>query len=316
MWAKEGAVKKLVVLFLLVLLLAGVLVVAIVGLGKKPEKTGSLRLYYLNDEETRVLNVPYEPAAKDRDALAEELVGRLTQRTEDIDYAPPLGEKIGVLSWHIQGEQLYLDLDPAYKELSTVREVLVRAAIVRILTQIPGVNYVSITLAGEPLLDALELPVGAMSTDSFIENAGNEINTYERITLHLYFTDASGKKLISTNRSIVYNSNISLERLVAEQLIQGPALKDQSPVVSSTTKVLNVAIRDQICYLNLDSGFLIQQGNVQPEIKLYAFVNSLTELPQVNRVQISVNGDTSPVLGETLSLDVIYERNRELLGEE
>ena len=111
-----------------------------------------------------------------------------------------------------------------------------------------------------------------------------------------------------------YNSNISLERLAAEQLILGPTLQGYSPVVSDQTRVLNVTVKDNICYLNLDEGFLLQLGNVRPEVKLYAFVNTLTELNAVNRVQILINGEGAPLPGEGLSLDNVYERNLDIVA--
>ena len=63
--------------------------------------------------------------------------------------------------------------------------MLTRAAIVRTLTQIPGIDYVSFTVQGELLTDSSGIAVGTMSSDLFIDNAGNEINAYENVNLHL-----------------------------------------------------------------------------------------------------------------------------------
>ena len=42
---------------------------------------------------------------------------------------------------------------------------------------------------------------------------------------------------------------------------------------------------------------------------IYSIVNSLAELPNVNKVQLSVNGDTSITHRESFSLGTVYERN-------
>ena len=63
-----------------------------------------------------------------------------------------------------------------YKKLSPSSEVLVRAAIVRTMTQLEGISYVSVTVGGESLTDSLGNVVGPMTADLFIDNAGNEIN--------------------------------------------------------------------------------------------------------------------------------------------
>ena len=42
---------------------------------------------------------------------------------------------------------------------------------------------------------------------------------------------------------------------------------------------------------------------------LYSIVNSLSELPTISKVQISVNGDTNSVYRDKFRLDELYERN-------
>lgn len=49
--------------------------------------------------------------------------------------------------------------------------------------------------------------------------------------------------------------NTSLERLVVEQLLAGSQNGGLS-VMPKNTKVLNVSLTDNTCYVNLDSGFI------------------------------------------------------------
>ena len=64
--------------------------------------------------------------------------------------------------------------------------------------------------------------------------------------------------------------------------------------------------------MNLDSGFGNQIYNVTPEVTVYSLVNSLVELSNVNKVQISINGETNINYRETLSLSLLFERNLDL----
>lgn len=84
------------------------------------------------------------------------------------------------------------------------------------------------------------------------------------------------------------------------------------PVMNPETKVINVNIRDGICYVNLDGGFINQIYNVTPEVTIYAMVNSLVELSNVNKVQISIDGETNVNYRESISLSTLFERNLEL----
>ena len=85
------------------------------------------------------------------------------------------------------------------------------------------------------------------------------------------------------------------------------------PVANPDTKVLSVAVRDGICYVNLDSSFVNQIYNVTPEVTIYAITNSLVELSNVNKVQISINGETNINYRENISLSATFERNLDLV---
>ena len=172
---------------------------------------------------------------------------------------------------------------------------------------------------GEPLTDASGAVVGMMRGDSFIDNAGKEISTYETVKLKLYFANEEGTGLTSINRNVVYNSNFSVERQVVEEIIAGPKVDDIGvsnvhPVMNGNTKVISVNIRDGICYVNLNEVFLNQSYQVMPEVTIYAITNSLVELGNVNKVQILVNGETNINYQESISLSTTFERNLDLIN--
>ena len=114
-----------------------------------------------------------------------------------------------------------------------------------------------------------------------------------------------------------YNTNISLEKLVVEQLVYGPVeqkgnSKVAYPTLNSGTKIIGVNIKDGICYVNLNITFLTLNNNVTADVVIYSLVNSLTELPGVLKVQLAVDGETEVKLGEK-ALSALFERNLELI---
>lgn len=214
--------------------------------------------------------------------------------------------------------QLVLNFDRAYSTMSPTGEVLSRAAIVRTLCQVDGINYVAFNVGGEPLVNASGVPVGYMSADQFVDNAGDEINAYEKAALTLYFADESGSRLEAHLVERVYNSNISLDKLVVEELVAGPEGGDSQEngygTISDATEVISVNTRDGVCYVNFGEGFLSQKGNVSPEVAIYSVVNSLVELTSVNKVQISIDGNTNVIYMETVPLSQLFERNLEIMN--
>lgn len=84
-------------------------------------------------------------------------------------------------------------------------------------------------------------------------------------------------------------------------------------MLNSNTRVLGVTVKDGVCYVNFNDGFLTQTNNVTGEVVIYSIANSLIELPNVNRVQIAVNGKTDLIYRETFDLSTIFDRNLDLV---
>ncbi len=282
--------------------------------GRKESGGGqTVNVYYLNKEETKISSEAHELTAQETGAQIEELLQLMAQPPENAENKAVISSSFTVLDAVSEGEQLVLTVDEGYRTLGAVTEVLTRAALVRTLTQINGIDYISMKVRSDPLTDRSGNPIGIMEASMFLDNAGDEINSYEKARLKLYFTDESGTRLIETNRTVVYNTNISMEKLVVEQLIQGPNNEDFYPTVNPETRINNVTVKDGICYVNLNESFLTQTTNVTSEVTIYSITNSLVELPNINKVQISINGDTEGTYRETIPFSTIFERNLELL---
>ena len=158
--------------------------------------------------------------------------------------------------------------------------------------------------------------MGLMNAELFIENAGDQINTYNSVTLDLYFANATGDKLVKERDNFNYSSNMSMEKVVVEQLIKGPVSDHAYPCIPAETKILSITTKDGICYVNLDEGFMGQGYDVSEAVPVYSIVNSLLELSNVNKVQILINGETPKVYRESISLETIFERNFDLIETE
>ena len=104
-----------------------------------------------------------------------------------------------------------------------------------------------------------------------------------------------------------YSSNISMERLVMEQLMEGPKESGLQATIPTGTKLITITVVDSVCYVNLDEMFFNQNKEISEQVILYSIVDSLAELPNVEKVQISINGDTSGKCRYTYDLATMYE---------
>jgi len=284
--------------------------------GKEQKATDETvyRIYEVNKEETKVASREITTTETDTEKLLGVLIEELEKTPEDTENRAAITEAIQLQSSTVADESANLNFGVGYYEQSLTGEILTRAAIVRTLTQIPDVNYVSFLVDGSALLNNQGAPVGVMTADQFIDNSGNEINTEEKVSLVLYFANENGDKLKTVTREVVYSSNISLDKLVMEQLITGVQDGEEAyPTINPATKVVSVTVSDGTCYVNLDKEFLTQIYKVDANVTIYSIVNSLVELSDVNRVQISINGETDLSYKESIPLATVFERNLELV---
>ena len=271
------------------------------------------RIWYINQDETCLKYENKELQSKNEEGLLREMMEVMRETPTDDELKPVIPEDVELLDFDFEHNQLYLDFSPEYKKMPKVYEVLCRAAIVRTMGQIDGVEYVDFQVNGEPLTDLEGKEIGLMNEDQFIENAGEEINAYKTADLTLYFANKAGDKLVEQRVAMEYNSNISLEKLIVEQLIAGPPFEGAYPTIPSETKLLNISIKDKICYVNLDEGFLGTGYNVIESIPVYSIVNSLIENTDAQKVQISINGESNRMFRESINFDTIFEKNEGLI---
>ena len=149
--------------------------------GQKEISGKTYKIYYLNNDETAIFSQEYVTETTERQELLEELLAQLGKASEKLEYKTPLSDSRQILSHAVTEDQLILSFDEDYKRQEVTTEVLTRAAIVRTLTQIDGIKYVSFQIKSEALTDAYGAVIGTMNADMFIDNAGDEIKTYEKV---------------------------------------------------------------------------------------------------------------------------------------
>jgi len=268
------------------------------------------QVYYVNNSETKVEMHTHEMTAARLEDQVAELMECLAAEPEKLEYKAPLSMGFQVLHTKLEEGMLQIDVDAAYRNLSVTTEVLVRAALVRTLTQLPEIRLVMLTVEGNQLYDNNGRTVGWMNAEQFIDNDGNEINTYELARVKLYFANETGENLIAAYREKHYSTNVLLERFVVEELIAGPSgqIEGLYPSVNPDSRIISVMTKDGICYVNLDESFLTVVNNVSTDVSIYSIVNSLSELNNINKVQILINGEVPSSFSAST-----YERNLDIV---
>lgn len=294
---------------ILYFMLSLMMLLSLMGCNKEEKKKGEYQIYYLNMDMSKMVAEDYDSTGAEAEALVEELLAKLQSAPDSSKLRQTIPTNVRVQSFKINGVYLYIDFSEEYKVLKPEEEVLIRASIVRTMVQIEPCHLVAFTINGEPLRNPDGALIGSMSADTFVENPGKQINSSVEKNLNLYFASKDGTRLVKEVRTVHYSTNISLEKLIMEQLIEGPKKSGAMATVPSGTKMISVSVVDGVCYVNLSDSFRNQNAEVNEEIVLYSIVNSLTEAQGVSKVQISVNGSTEGKIRYTYDLSKMYERD-------
>lgn len=277
--------------------------------GKRDTEAG-YRIYYVSPDGMRLQEAAYVPKAQTFEEIMDELARELARAPSD--YESVLKKNVKIRGYTRGIDALRIDFSKEYYSLSNIEEVLLRAAVVKTFAQVPGVMKVMITVGGEQLVDMDGRAVPAMDAEDFINTKGGGINSYQNTVLSLYFINRKTGELERETRFLHYSSNMVLENVVAEQLIQGPDSPDLQPVLVDTVKILGVQVQDGICTIDFDSEVNTEPtaGTTDAETALYAIVNSICDTCDgVRGVRIRIDGAGNVLFRDRISLDREFTLN-------
>lgn len=301
-----------------VLVMLSLLVLAGCSKGEEEDKKGGFYLYFIDTAETKLVKEEYTPKATEREKLVDEVLQALHKGpTKDVTNKKTIPDNVNLPTCSYPAtNQLQLRFDATYQELTGISELLRRAAIVKTLCQIEGIKTVEFYVADISLMDSDGKTVGVMNASSFIENSDYKLQQ----EVVLYYSNKDKTMLEAVNATANYDGSTSLERIVINQLIQGPeTIGDLKQEVIATipkkTKCLNITTVDYTCYVDLNKEFLNLNADMPDEYVIYSIVNSLASLPTINKVKFTIEGETMKSYGSVENFDQFFEKNYSFIKE-
>lgn len=294
--------------------------VLVTACGKKEDRSGlrTFSIYYLDSEMTELVKEDY---AVEKDFAAPLVVAKKLLKkmrsSEDANNKSALGENVEVTNMLYKENKLSLYFSAAYNGKNGTEEILSRAAIVQTLCEIEGIDYVEFYVEDQPLMLSGNA-VGLMNASSFLSDLEGKGEQTKLLTL--YFSNKRGDGLVDAQTPIKYNSAAPIAKLLIESLIQADETiantnkKDEViPTLPSSTVLNNLTIRDNVCYLDFSDDINNLLPGIESEVVVYSIVNTLCELPNVNRVQITVEGEQQEKYGEMEGFHLVLERKLDIV---
>lgn len=291
-----------------------IMVVFLCGACNESESVqGEIRLYYLNKSEDSLIAEEYILESESKIDSVREIIYAMKNPREEYRLKPIISKDLKLIEAEINNSSITLKFDSSYNVIEPSKEILIRAAMVKNLTRIEGVEQVFIQVDGEPLTDDDGKVVKVMNRDTFIIDTQSVFDKYKKSDIKLYFINSELDALTSIRNEKLYNINSTIEKVVVEELISGPENDMLNPIMNKDTKLINIATKDKVCYVNFDKSFLLPNEHTNPEFTIYAIVNSLVELPNINKVQIQVNGSVDIMYQGIVDLNTMFERNLDIV---
>lgn len=276
---------------------------------------GEIVIYYSNASCSRLISKIYTPQHEQTVELARELYAKMQEGGYE-DTIPAVAADITISDISLSGNTMSIALQGPWDTMRAPNRMLFLAAVTRTLTQLKDVDGILFTMNGEALTDESGNMMGVLRSASFVDNAVDNPEDYREAVIALYFANEAMDGLVKVARTVVYRSSSSMERIVVEQLLRGPEDSGAKASLPNTASLLSINVRDGVCYVNFDSKFITEVLGSYDYVPVYSVVNSLTELPNVDKVQISINGSSETGFQrDILSFAIPFTRNMKYVEE-
>ncbi len=145
----------------------------------------------------------------------------------------------------------------------------------------------------------------------------------EKVPVILYFGDEQQTKLVKEIRYIniaeAKKGAETLASIMVKELIAGPKAHGLKSVIPEGTSLRGpVKIEDRVATVDLTKEFVEKHpgGDTLAELSVYSIVNTLTELKDIERVKIIINGKETKNFAGKIKLDADFPRNDAIVDKE
>lgn len=280
-----------------------------------------MSVYFVNQVDGQLVSEKIFSDPKETDTDAKKIalaIASLEKGPQSTSLSPVILNDVQVKKVDILENGVKISLSSQYNDLEVQKQMIMRASVVKTLTNFPFVNWVEFLVENQPLQSPDGETIGPIFKDDIILVQPDPKPPTNVQNIVLYFSDEQGQTLVAENRKIQISNNVPLERYIVEELIKGPQNKNNIPTVPPETKINDIKTKDGVCQIDLSAEFKSKHsgGSTGELFTIYSIVNSLTELtPKVKSVAFLIDGKKQTEYKGHLDLSILFERDESLIEE-
>lgn len=275
---------------------------------------GYIYLYYVDGDNLELLKEPYElmPNVSSAENAAYILKYMLTETPGDRVNLMSSAMTMSQSSYDQEEKRIQITVNVANELNDQYIEVLTKEAITLTLCQLEDVDSVQFKIYdSSTMMDETDYEV--YDEYSFVNE--EEGGFLQKGVITIYFANESGDMLLEYDKAVEITNNVSLEQLVIESLITGPLRDGYGQTIPDGTTLKKISTKDGVCYVDLSGDFNGTLDTCMDVVTIYSVVNSLCELPTINKVQFLIDGEKQEFYRETIPLDGMFEFQEGLIEE-
>lgn len=134
---------------------------------------------------------------------------------------------------------------------------------------------------------------GCAPTDQTDDPGKNPPPTVEQAELTLYFAGANAAGLVAEPRTVEMKNRDELPSVMVQELIVGPKNTKLFPTFPPETRLLSLKVEQGTALVDFSQDIVTKHwgGSAGETLTIMSLVNSLTELEEIEEVQILVEGE-------------------------
>ncbi len=294
--------KEVIILIKRIVLVTLACVMLLFAGCSKPQNTIDISLFFLNSDGSDICKevraVPADDNLNDKELLKLTVAELLKGPSPTASMKAVIPKDTELLSADIDGTVAFVDFSQQFNDGKDSDRLLRRYTVICTLCEISGIKKVKISVNGNDITDADGHPLPALGVEDFLSLKPEDSQT-KNMTVTLYFADASAKPAVE-EVAVEVKENETVEQVIVNKLIEGPAKEGLYPTISKGTKLIDINVKEGVCFVNLSSSFVSENSasSLQATTAIYSIVNSLCELDYINKVQFLIEGASKETFGD------------------
>ncbi|PKM66953.1 MAG: hypothetical protein CVU95_09000 [Firmicutes bacterium HGW-Firmicutes-2] len=277
-----------------------------------------LLVYLVNGEKDELVAYEVKADSNNITSQIEQVLDVLSTGAASEKLLPTIPKELTIDQIEIREGNIIINMPVDIKDMEQIDFLLCRTSLIRSLTSIEAVASIEFYVDGLPLKDSSGKVYGPFYKSDVIVDMESQNEVVKTMDMNLYFPDQKGEFLISVTREVGIKPNESIEERIIKELMLPPQGYNLISLIPEKTVVKSIYVDQGICYIDFNEAFRTDHigGSTSEVMSIYAIVNSLTDLPNINKVQFLIEGKKSESFTGHIQFDGLFEQSLDLVSKE